>query len=191
MPTAELPPVQPIPPVELAEAGVRGNVRGTQADTAEMQRRGIITPMQESLVDLNDPVPRTGVFTIESQGINREAIAPDTRGMQGEIVREGPLVTPRTQLPSTERLALPSEAEVAPIEATTASKPTIPRPMGGKAGEAGFITSEAFDAPAKIAKNYLSSQGALTPEMADELLANKYNKSGSESGQLCIRQGQL
>jgi hypothetical protein len=111
MPTAELPPVQPVPPVELAEAGVRGNVRGTQADTAEMQRRGIITPMQESLVDLNDPVPRTGVFTIESQGINREAITPDTRGLQGEIVSEGPIVTPRTQLPTTERLELLGRTE--------------------------------------------------------------------------------
>jgi len=91
---------------QLAEAGVRGNVRGTQADTAAMQRRGIITPMQESLVNLNEPAPRTNVFTTESQGINREAIIPDTRGLQGEIVREGPIVTPRTQLPSGERLAL-------------------------------------------------------------------------------------
>ncbi|NBW21449.1 MAG: hypothetical protein EBR82_77175, partial [Caulobacteraceae bacterium] len=99
---------------QLPEAGVRGNVRGTQADTAAMQRRGIITPMQESLVDLNDPVPKTNVFTTESQGINREAIIPDTRGLQGEIVREGPIVTPRTQLPSGERLALPAEGEFRP-----------------------------------------------------------------------------
>jgi hypothetical protein len=105
-PTAELPAPRPVVP-ELPEAGVRGIVRGTQADTAAMQRRGIITPMQESLVDLNDPVPRTNVFTTESQGINREAIIPDTRGLQGEIVSEGPIVTPRTQLPTTERLALP------------------------------------------------------------------------------------
>jgi len=97
---------------QLPEAGVRGNVRGTAADTAEMQRRGITTQMQESLVDLNDPVPRTNVFTTESQGINREAIIPDTRGLQGEIVREGPIVTPRTQLPSGERLALPAESEL-------------------------------------------------------------------------------
>ena len=95
-----------IPQEQLPEAGVRGNVRGTQADTAAMQRQGIITPMQESLVDLNDPVPKTNIFTIESQGINREAIIPDIRGLQGEIVREGPIVTPRTQLPSGERLAL-------------------------------------------------------------------------------------
>jgi len=99
---------------QLPEAGVRGNVRGTAADTAEMQRRGITTQMQESLVDLNDPVPKTNVFTIESQGINREAIIPDTRGLQGEIVREGPIVTPRTQLPSGERLALPAEGEFRP-----------------------------------------------------------------------------
>jgi hypothetical protein len=109
-PTAELPAPRPVVP-ELPEAGVRGIVRGTQADTAAMQRRGIITPMQESLVDLNDPVPRTNVFTTESQGINREAIIPDTRGLQGEIVSEGPIVTPRTQLPTTERLALPAEGE--------------------------------------------------------------------------------
>jgi hypothetical protein len=109
-PTAELPAPRPVVP-ELPEAGVRGIVRGTQADTAAMQRRGIITPMQESLVDLNDPVPRTNVFTTESQGINREAIIPDTRGLQGEIVREGPIVTPRTQLPSGERLALPGRTD--------------------------------------------------------------------------------
>ena len=109
-PTAELPAPRPVVP-ELPEAGVRGIVRGTAADTAEMQRRGIITPMQESLVDLNDPVPRTNVFTTESQGINREAIIPDTRGLQGEIVREGPIVTPRTQLPTTERLALPGRTD--------------------------------------------------------------------------------
>jgi hypothetical protein len=114
-PTAELPAPRPVVP-ELPEAGVRGIVRGTQADTAAMQRRGIITPMQESLVDLNDPVPRTNVFTTESQGINREAIIPDTRGLQGEIVREGPIVTPRTQLPTTERLALPAEGEVVQAE---------------------------------------------------------------------------
>ena len=198
MPTAELPPVQPIPPVELAETGVRGNVRGTQADTAEMQRRGIITPMQESLVDLNDPVPRTGVFTIESQGINREAIAPDTRGLQGEIVREGQLVTPRTQLPSTERLALPAEGEFRPttkaIEAAkvieaekgieerirqspqgakglvgelVAGKTTIPRPMGGKAGEAGFIVSDVQEGAAKVAKKWLTTEGNLPKEMFD------------------------
>lgn len=198
MPTAELPPVSPIPPVELAEAGVRGNVRGTQADTAEMQRRGIITPMQESLVDLNDPVPRTGVFTIESQGINREAITPDTRGLQGEIVSEGQLVTPRTQLPTTERLALPAEGEFRPttkaIEAAkvieaekgieerirqspqgakglvgelVAGKTTIPRPMGGKAGEAGFIVSDVQEGAAKVAKKWLTTEGNLPKEMFD------------------------
>lgn len=110
-------PIRPatvVPQEQLPESGVRGNVRGTQADTAAMQRRGITTQMQESLVDLNDPVPKTNVFTTESQGINREAIIPDTRGLQGEIVREGPIVTPRTQLPSGERLALPAEGEFRP-----------------------------------------------------------------------------
>jgi len=183
---------------QLPEAGVRGNVRGTQADTAAMQRRGIITPMQESLVDLNDPVPKTNVFTTESQGINREAIIPDTRGLQGEIVREGPIVTPRTQLPSGERLALPAEGEFRPTrkaeEAAAvielekgmedrirqspqgakglateleAGKTTIPRPMRGKAGEAGFIVSDVQEGAAKVAQKWLTTEGNLPKEMFD------------------------
>ena len=194
-------PIKPatvIPQEQLPEAGVRGNVRGTQADTAAMQRRGIITPMQESLVDLNDPVPKTNVFTIESQGINREAIIPDTRGLQGEIVREGPIVTPRTQLPSGERLALPAEGEFRPttraveaarvIEAEKgieerirqspqgakglateleAGKTTIPRPMRGKAGEAGFIVSDVQEGAAKVAQKWLTTEGNLPKEMFD------------------------
>ena len=170
-PTAELPAPRPVVP-ELPEAGVRGIVRGTQADTAAMQRRGIITPMQESLVDLNDPVPRTNVFTTESQGINREAIIPDTRGLQGEIVREGPIVTPRTQLPTTERLALPAESEVALVEVAQAevapaTQPTIPRPMRGKAGEAGFIVSDVQEGAAKVAQKWLTTEGNLPKEMFD------------------------
>ena len=262
-------PIKPatvIPQEQLPEAGVRGNVRGTQADTAAMQRRGIITPMQESLVDLNDPVPKTNVFTIESQGINREAIIPDTRGLQGEIVREGPIVTPRTQLPSGERLALPAEGEALPIQEveskpiiqseeqrqsvmppivsgmiTTArqaaedftkrisnvkyapyvegqkresilfdldgkqykaelkgrnkdfmlgenananaglasrafldgdaieikGKTTIPRPMRGKVGEAGFIVSDVQEGAAKVAQKWLTTEGNLPKEMFD------------------------
>jgi len=194
-------PIKPatvIPQEQLPEAGVRGNVRGTQADTAAMQRRGIITPMQESLVDLNDPVPKTNVFTTESQGINREAIIPDTRGLQGEIVREGPIVTPRTQLPSGERLALPAEGEFRPTrkaeEAAAvielekrmeerirqspqgakglateleAGKTTIPRPMRGKAGEAGFIVSDVQEGAAKVAQKWLTTEGNLPKEMFD------------------------
>ena len=152
---------------QLPEAGVRGSVRGTAADTAEMQRRGITTQMQESLVDLNDPVPKTNVFTIESQGINREAIIPDTRGLQGEIVREGPIVTPRTQLPSGERLALPAEGEVAPAEVTPTAQPTIPRPMRGKAGEAGFVVSDVQEGAAKVAQKWLTTEGNLPKEMFD------------------------
>ena len=165
-PTAELPAPRPVVP-ELPEAGVRGIVRGTQADTAAMQRRGIITPMQESLVDLNDPVPRTNVFTTESQGINREAIIPDTRGLQGEIVREGPIVTPRTQLPTTERLALPAEGEVVPAEVAPTAQQTIPRPMRGKAGEAGFIVSDVQEGAAKVAQKWLTTEGNLPKEMFD------------------------
>ena len=253
-----------VPQEQLPEAGVRGNVRGTQADTAAMQRRGIITPMQESLVDLNDPVPKTNVFTTESQGINREAIIPDTRGLQGEIVREGSIVTPRTQLPTTERLALPAgeqpviearaaqavepvkqveigkskivdlyekydsaeedmtEADVAyrlrnildesdvagtkklkeilekyenaqeedqfeygkrsgepefyadqlmselgKFSAKQKSQPTIPRPMRGKAGEAGFIVSDVQEGAAKVAQKWLTTEGNLPKEMFD------------------------
>jgi hypothetical protein len=183
---------------QLPEAGARGSVRGTAADTAEMQRRGITTQMQESLVDLNDPVPKTNVFTIESQGINREAIIPDTRGLQGEIVREGPIVTPRTQLPSGERLALPAEGEFRPTrkaeEAAAvielgkgmeerirqspqgakglateleAGKTTIPRPMRGKAGEAGFIVSDVQEGAAKVAQKWLTTEGNLPKEMFD------------------------
>ena len=183
---------------QLPEAGVRGSVRGTAADTAEMQRRGITTEMQESIVDLNDPVPKTNVFTTESQGINREAIIPDTRGLQGEIVREGPIVTPRTQLPSGERLALPAEGEFRPTrkaeEAAAvielekgmeerirqspqgakglateleAGKTTIPRPMRGKAGEAGFIVSDVQEGAAKVAQKWLTTEGNLPKEMFD------------------------
>jgi hypothetical protein len=165
-PITELPAPRPVVP-ELPEAGVRGIVRGTQADTAAMQRRGIITPMQESLVDLNDPVPRTNVFTTESQGINREAIIPDTRGLQGEIVREGPIVTPRTQLPTTERLALPAEGEVVPAEVAPTAQQTIPRPMRGKAGEAGFIVSDVQEGAAKVAQKWLTTEGNLPKEMFD------------------------
>jgi len=156
-----------IPQEQLPEAGVRGNARGTQADTAAMQRRGITTPMQESLVDLNDPVPKTNVFTIESQGINREAIIPDTRGLQGEIVREDPIVTPRSQLPTTERLALPAEGEVVPVEVSPTAQPTIPRPMRGKAGEAGFIVSDVQEGAAKVAQKWLTTEGNLPKEMFD------------------------
>jgi hypothetical protein len=115
VPTAELPAPKPQVP-ELPEAGVRGLARGTQADTAEMQRRGVTSEMQETLLDLNDPVPVRKTFTIESQGINRETIIPDTRGLQGELVSEGPIVTPRTQLPTTKRLALPVEGEFRPTK---------------------------------------------------------------------------
>jgi hypothetical protein len=197
MPTAELPPVQPIPPVELAEAGVRGNVRGTQADTAEMQRRGIITPMQESLVDLNDPVPRTGVFTTESQGINREAIIPDTRGLQGEIVSEGPIVTPRTQLPSTERLALlgrkdePSKSAIEAartIELEKGMEERIRQSPQGRKGLRKDLEAVAVSEEGEPSKQYLSqikrdyvSQGGnpldvYAPERAD-LFTNELNKN--------------
>jgi hypothetical protein len=110
-------PIKPatvVTPEALPESGVRGNVRGTQADTAEMQRRGIPTNIQAEFTDLTPAARRQNVFSVESQGINPDAIAPSTRGLQGEIVREGPIITPRTQLPSGERLALPAEGEFRP-----------------------------------------------------------------------------
>ena len=204
---------------QLPEVGVRGLARGTQADTAEMQRRGIPTEIQAEFTDLTAPTPRKKIFSIESQGINRNAIIPSTEGMRGEIVKEGPIITPRTQLPSGEKLALPAQGEFRPekpavesaniIEAQKAieerirqsgigrkelrkeleaGKTTIPKPMAGRAGEAGFVNPAELAQAAKIgaentkrvARNYMTYQGALSPEMADELLANKYNKAGME-----------
>jgi hypothetical protein len=171
---------------QLPEVGVRGAVRGTQADTAEMQRRGIITPMQESLVNLDEPTPRTKIFSIESQGINKQAIAPTPETiitppapgpMEGELVREGAIITPRTQLPTTQRQALPAKAEV--VETPQPAAPAaqvgqpIPRPMGGREGEAGFVSTDLK----KILKNYMTSAGALTDDMAETLLASRYNKA--------------
>ncbi|NDA10293.1 MAG: hypothetical protein EBZ07_05545, partial [Verrucomicrobia bacterium] len=153
VPTGELPAHRPQIP-ELPEVGVRGAVRGTQADTAEMQRRGVASEMQETLLDLNDPVPVRKTFSIESQGINREAIVPVPRTiipppprgpLEAELVREGEIITPRRVLPTTERPALPERAEMeVPSPAAEPTAPVgqpIPRPMGGKAGEAGFIIS--------------------------------------------------
>jgi hypothetical protein len=154
---------------QLPEAGVRGIVRGTQADTAAMQRRGIITPMQESLVDLNDPVPRTNVFTTESQGINREAIIPDTRGLQGKIVREGPIVTPRTQLPTTERLALPAEGEVAQQEVIEKEIPSKPykRKSMMELGEERFVNK--YGITPDEARNRFLKQKKLTQDKLGKL----------------------
>jgi len=188
VPTAELQAPKPTVP-ELTEAGVRGTVRGTQADTAEMQRRGVTSDMQETLVNLDEPTPVRQVFSVESQGINRQAIVPMPKTiippprpgpLEGEIIREGAVITPRTQLPTTQRPALPERAEV--VEAPKPAKPApqagqpIPRPMGGKQGEAGFVSTDL----AKILKNYMTSAGALTDDMAETLLASKYNKAQLE-----------
>lgn len=288
VPTAELQAPRPSIP-ELPEVGVRGAVRGTQADTAEMQRRGITSEMQETLVNLDEPTPVRQVFSVESQGINRQAITPMPETiippprlgpLEGEIIREGAVITPRTQLPTTQRPALPERAEMveapkpaAPVaravkkiqqivpSKTGASKiidlykrydlgeedlteddiarglrkifdegnipgsgklkqilsryekaseedqfefgkrsgepefymdqlmselgkfitkeqikTTIPRPMGGKQGEAGFVSTDI----SKILKNYMTSAGALTDDMAETLLASKYNKAQLE-----------
>jgi len=200
----QMKPATVVTPEALPESGVRGNVRGTQADTAEMQRRGIPTNIQGEFIDLTQRPPRQNIFSVESQGINPDAIAPSTRGLQGEIVREGPIITPRTQLPSGEKLALPAQGEFRPqtsaleaakvIEAEKgieerirqspqgakaltselgAGKTTIPRPMGGSQGQGGFVSTDVT----KLIKNYMTSAGALSNDMADTLLASKYNKA--------------
>jgi hypothetical protein len=181
-PTAELPAPRPQIP-ELPEAGVRGAVRGTQADTAEMQRRGVTSEMQETLLDLNDPVPVRNTFSIESQGINREAIVPVPRTIitepprgprEAELVREGEIITPRRVLPTTERPALPERAEMevpAPsAEPTAPVGQPIPRPMGG-AGEAGFIISDPAEGARKVAQRWVTSRGDLPKEAFDILEA--------------------
>jgi len=163
---------------QLPEAGVRGGVRGTQADTAAMQRRGIITPMQESLVDLNDPVPRTNVFTTESQGINREAIIPDTRGLQGEIVREGPIVTPRTQLPSGERLALQEQK----AEPTQAQKQQVEIKFDPKNGIGSVPYNQEI--------NYRGFVRTLTPLQFLRNTAELKGESSAKGIEEAIRQGE-
>jgi hypothetical protein len=84
-----------------------------------------------------------------------------------ELVREGPIVTPRAQLPTTERLALPAEGEVVSAEVAPTAQPTIPRPMRGKAGEAGFIVSDVQEGAAKVAQKWLTTEGNLPKEMFD------------------------
>jgi hypothetical protein len=96
-----------------------------------------------------------------------------------ELVREGEIITPRRVLPTTQRAALPERAEMeVPAPTTEPAAPVgqpIPRPMGG-AGEAGFVSSDIT----KLIKNYMTSAGALTDDMAETLLAQKYNKAQLE-----------
>jgi hypothetical protein len=169
----QIKPANVVTPEALPESGVRGNVRGTQADTAEMQRRGIPTNIQAEFTDLTPAAKMQNIFSVESQGINPDAIAPSTRGLQGEIVREGPIVTPRTQLPTTERLALPAVEQ--PIIKTKTAQ-TIPRPMGGAAGQGGFITSESFEVPKKLLQDYMTTNGALGKDLFDIIEGQKTNR---------------
>jgi len=226
-PTAELPPIRP---AGLPESGVRGNVRGTQADTAEMQRRGIPSEFQESLIDLDYRPTRPTVFTIESQGgvlapkpstmVPQEPITtqPTREPLQGEIVREGTITAPQAEagklpLADFEQLlknhdwtyefaddsgqfaegieqakaiesavsaggdeyrklyeeyrpkSVKSTLEQPSIKTETATQPTIPRPMRGKAGEAGFIVSDVQEGAAKVAQKWLTTEGNLPKEM--------------------------
>jgi hypothetical protein len=45
--------------------------------------------------------------------------------------------------------------------------------MGGSKGQGGFVSTDV----SKLVKNYMTSAGALTNDMADTLLASKYNKA--------------
>ncbi|NBT48459.1 MAG: hypothetical protein EBT07_11720, partial [Actinobacteria bacterium] len=168
-----------IPQEQLPEAGVRGAVRGTQADTAEMQRRGVTSEMQETLLDLNDPVPVRKTFTIESQGINREAIIPDTRGLQGEIIREGEVITPRRVLPTTERLALPERAEVEVPAPTT--EPTAP--VGQPIREIVEIAPEGRRKYVSM-PNFIQNVGR--DELGDILVNSPFDGSVSDDGKSIV-----
>ena len=188
LPTAALPPIRP---TGLPEAGVRGIVRGTQADTAEMQRRGIPSEFQESLIDLDYTPTRPTIYTIESQG---GVIAPEYKGapaaqaagetiitppaskpMESELIREGAIITPRTQLPTTQRPALPAKAEM--VEAPQPAAPAaqagqpIPRPMAGRAGEAGFLIADPSENIRKFTQKWATSTGLLPKEAFDILEA--------------------
>ncbi|NBW21837.1 MAG: hypothetical protein EBR82_79175, partial [Caulobacteraceae bacterium] len=167
---------------ELPQAGVRGNVRGTQADAGELQRRGVSDEMQRTLLEEADLTP----------------IAPNPRS-EGQIVSQGRVVGPRQQLPTTERLALPetgveplpmpkSAEEAAAIierryqtEAATRRSPagqeglrqdlaagrnSIPLPFGKK-GEAGMVTSDVIAKPAEVYKTFLTSTGDLPKSLFD------------------------
>ena len=46
-------------------------------------------------------------------------------------------------------------------------QPTIPRPMRGKAGEAGFVVSDVQEGAAKVAQKWLTTEGNLPKEMFD------------------------
>ena len=179
-PAGELPAPKP---AGLPESGVRGTVRGTQADTAEMQRRGVPSEFQESLVNLDYSPTRPKVFSLESQG---GVIAPEFKGeipapvaprptREAELVREGEIITPRRVLPTTERPALPERAEMeVPSPAAEPAAPVgqpIPRPMGGKAGEAGFIISDPAEKARAIAQRWATSRGDLPKEAFDILEA--------------------
>jgi hypothetical protein len=169
----------PAMPEALPETGVRGAVRGTQADTLAMQRRGITSEMQRSLLELDEPVPRTNVFTTESQGIRKDAIIPMETGELGaRLVEEGPTITPRRQLPTTERLALPEKAAAEAIApeametAAVAPRPSaaIPRPMG-KPGEAGMVSIDPLVKGRDFAKKWATTEGNLPKEAFDILEA--------------------
>ena len=152
---------------ELPQAGVRGNVRGTMDDTGEVQRRGVTTEMQQSL-ELDQPAPRQNIFTTESQGINRTAVIPDTRGLQGELVSQGPTITPRTQLPSTERLAL-TEPKAEPIQAQEQAVTIEPIPQ-----KKSYVAMDKF------------IQSVGRDELGDILVNSPFEASVSDDGRSLV-----
>jgi hypothetical protein len=92
-----------------------------------------------------------------------------------ELVREGEIITPRRVLPTTQRAALPERAEMeVPAPTTEPAAPVgqpIPRPMGGRGGEAGFIISDPAEKARAIAQRWATSRGDLPKEAFDILEA--------------------
>jgi hypothetical protein len=60
-----------------------------------------------------------------------------------------------------------STLEQPSIKTETATQPTIPRPMRGKPGEAGFVASDVQQGAAKFAQKMLTTEGNLPKEMFD------------------------
>jgi hypothetical protein len=60
-----------------------------------------------------------------------------------------------------------STLEQPSIKTEAATQPTIPRPMRGKPGEAGFVVSDVQEGAAKVAQKWLTTEGNLPKEMFD------------------------
>lgn len=122
---------------ELPQSGVRGDVRATQADSGELQRRGIIDDMQQTLL----------------QEYDATQLAPNPRS-EGQILRQGPIIGPRQQLPTTERLALPETGEE-------------PVPMPKSAKESAEIIRKTLDREDLLKKSVAEKQ-KLNLQLAEQ-----------------------